>query len=164
MGGSSVLALSSLYRYDDHEEDDDHEGDQGGDQGDEEGRWQSGEEGPRQEDGGCHEEEGGRYLRSEDAQLVVGGYLRLQVCAPHRGDQEDLGLHQEELVEQRPHHQAGRDAQGHLPGCEPRYAQDGLVRLQALVLRSWGAPATQPKSSDVAPGSGVAAARVALEY
>merc|ERR1711904_738133 len=58
MGGSSVLALSSLYRYDDHEEDDDHEGDQGGDQGDEEGRWQSGEEGPRQEDGGCHEEEG----------------------------------------------------------------------------------------------------------
>merc|ERR1712118_307000 len=60
----------------------------------------------------------------------------------HRGDQEDLGLHQEELVEQRPHHQAGRDAQGHLPGCEPRYAQDGLVRLQALVLGSWGAPAT----------------------
>merc|ERR1712118_361986 len=104
MGGSSVLALSSLYRYDDHHEDDgydheeadDHEGDQGGDQGDEEGRWQSGEEGPRQED----------------------------------------------VVEQRPHHQAGRDAQGHLPGCEPRYAQDGLVRLQALVLRSWGAPAT----------------------
>merc|ERR1712118_320906 len=50
MGGSSVLALSSLYRYDDHHEDDgydheeadDHEGDQGGDQGDEEGRWQSG--------------------------------------------------------------------------------------------------------------------------
>merc|ERR1712118_179956 len=83
---------------------------------------------------------------------------------PHRSNQGHLGLHQEELVEQRPHHQAGRGAQGHLPGREPRYAQDALVHLQALVLRPWGAPATQPKSSDVAPGSGVAAARVALVY
>merc|ERR1711924_318514 len=58
MGGSSVLTMGSLDRYDDdyedhgqdhgHGEADDHEGDEGGDQGDEESRWQGGVEGTRQ--------------------------------------------------------------------------------------------------------------------
>ena len=57
----------------------------------------------------------------------------LQACAPHRGDQEDLGLHQEELVEQRPHHQAGRGAQGHLPGGESAGLFRALCRFVNIV-------------------------------
>merc|ERR1719313_1631614 len=120
--GSSVCALASL---DHHDEDDDqghgqdHEGDGGGDQGDEEGRWQSREEGQWQEDGACHEEEGCRHFRTEEAQRGFGGHLRGQDHAAYRGDEEDLGLHQEELAQPGSHHQAGCEVEGHLPGCEP---------------------------------------------
>merc|ERR1712118_568584 len=60
--------------------------------------------------------------------------------AAYRGDEEDLGLHQEELAQPGSHHQAGCEVEGHLPGCEHRHAEDGWVREQALVLRPWGSP------------------------
>merc|ERR1712118_529127 len=85
MGGSSVCALASLDHHDDDDqghgqdhEDDGYEGDQGGAQGDEEVRWQSREEGQWQEDGACHEEEGCRHFRTEEAQRGFGGHLRGQ--------------------------------------------------------------------------------------
>merc|ERR1711907_233993 len=77
------------------------------------------EEGQWQEDGACHEEEGCRHFRTEEAQRVFGGHLRGQDHAAYRGDEEDLGLHQEELAQPGSHHQAGCEVEGHLPGCEP---------------------------------------------
>merc|ERR1712224_378155 len=57
----------------------------------------------------------------------------------YRGDEEDLGLHQEELAQPGSHHQAGCEVEGHLPGCEHRHAEDGWVREQAL-LETLGEP------------------------
>merc|ERR1712094_39690 len=50
---------------------------------------------------------------------------------------KDLGVHQEEQPQPGPDHQAGCQAQGYLPGVEPRHAQDGGPRQQTLVLRPW---------------------------
>merc|ERR1712118_607744 len=36
--------------------------------------------------------------------------------------------------------QAGLDLEGHLPGSEPRHAQDGQAHQQAPVLRPWASP------------------------
>merc|ERR1719311_292947 len=91
--------LYPLDRYDDddgydHEEGDADEGDHEGLEGDEEGR---------------------RAFRPEDSEPCVGGDLRWEVDGSHGGDEEDLGLHQEERFEQRAHYQARLDAQGDLP-------------------------------------------------
>merc|ERR1712224_379833 len=142
-----VCALASLDHHDEDDdqghgqdhEDDGYEGDQGGAQGDEEGRWQDREEGRWQKECACHEEEGCRHFRAEEAQRCFGGHLRGQDHAAYRGDEEDLGLHQEELAQPGSHHQAGCEVEGHLPGCEHRHAEDGWVR-EPLVLRPWGIP------------------------
>merc|ERR1719311_775748 len=112
--------LYPLDRYDDddgydHEEGDADEGDHEGLEGDEEGSRQDRLEGCWQEERGGHEEEGRRAFRPEDSEPCVGGDLRWEVDGSHGGDEEDLGLHQEERFEQRAHYQARLDAQGDLP-------------------------------------------------
>merc|ERR1712072_659345 len=87
-----------------------------------------------------HEEGGEGHLRPEDAEPCPCGDLRCEVVASHGGDEEDLGLHQEERVEQRPDHQARCDVEGDLPGVEYRHLEDGWLREQAPVVRPWASP------------------------
>ena len=47
-----------------------------------------GEEGRWQEECACHEEEGCRHFRTEEAQRGFGGHLRGQDHAAYRGDEE----------------------------------------------------------------------------
>ena len=47
-----------------------------------------GDEGRWQEECACHEEEGRRHLRPEEAQRCFGGHLRGQDHAAYRGDEE----------------------------------------------------------------------------
>ena len=51
-----------------------------------------GEEGQWQEDGACHEEEGCRHFRTEEAQRCFGGHLRGQDHAAYRGDEEGQSI------------------------------------------------------------------------
>ena len=51
-----------------------------------------GEEGRWQEECACHEEEGRRHLRPEEAQRCVGGHLRGQDHAAYRGDEEGQSI------------------------------------------------------------------------
>merc|ERR1712159_946274 len=88
--------------------------------------------GSGKEERGGDEEEGRGYLCPEDSEPGPGGDLRWQVDGPHRSYEEDLGVHQEGRVEQRAGDQAGRQAEGYLPGCEPRHVEDGRLREQAL--------------------------------
>ena len=57
---------------------------------------QQGEEGGWRQARGGHEEGGQGHLRAEDAVAGPGGDLRQEGDAAHRGDEADLGLHQEE--------------------------------------------------------------------
>merc|ERR1712093_805245 len=128
----------------------------------EEGGGQEGDEGSRKEECACHEEEGHWHLRAQGSFAGVGDHLLCEEVAAHRGDKEDLGLHQEELLESGPHDQAGFHPESHLPGGEHRHAQDGRLRQQAPVVSPWASPGDSAEEFHVAPGSRVATARVRL--
>ena len=51
-----------------------------------------GEEGRWQEECACHEEEGCRHFRTEEAQRGFGGHLRGQDHAAYRGDEEGQSI------------------------------------------------------------------------
>merc|ERR1719263_2087076 len=68
-------------------------------EGGEECGGQEGLEGSGQEECGGDEEGEEGYLCPEVSEPCLGGYLRWQQDASHRGDEEDLDLHQEVQVE-----------------------------------------------------------------
>merc|ERR1712072_745015 len=96
----SLRAFDPIFdRYDDHHEEGRDEGNVEEDHGGEEGGGQEGLEGSGQEECGGDEEGGVGYLCAEVSEPCLGGYLRWQQDASHRGDEEDLDLHQEVQVE-----------------------------------------------------------------
>merc|ERR1711869_95346 len=147
----SCACTCSLDRYDhqddegdghDHEDEeaDYHEGDEGLVEGNEEGPRQDGEESERKAPGFRHEEIGEGNFRAEEVvrRSCIG--VRREDCASHGGYEEDLGLHQEERVEQRPDHKTRLGVEGNFPCRLFGYAQDGRLCQQAPVLRPWGEP------------------------
>merc|ERR1712182_124918 len=95
----------------------------------------------------------------------MGGHLRWQVDAAHGGYEEAVGVHQEDLLEQRPGDQAGRHVEADHPGCEHRCFRCPRL-LASTSPRDLGpVPAIgPPKRYDAAPGSRVATSKVALVY
>merc|ERR1712224_131389 len=77
------------------------------------------EECPRDEEGWE------RHLRQEGPEPCFGGYLRREVASSHRGQEEDLGLHQVAQAQRGEDHQARQCAEGGVPGGEPRHVEDG---------------------------------------
>merc|ERR1712182_92143 len=126
------------------------------------GGGQEGEEGGRKGKCARDEEEGRWYFRAQGPFAGVGDHLRWEEDGAHGGYEEDLGLHQEEQP------QSGRTIKpdSTLKAIFPVASID-MLKIAGYVSkhlsRALGrAPAIQPKSSDVAPGSRVATSRVRL--
>merc|ERR1712078_328280 len=77
------------------------------------------------------------YLCAQDTFAGPRSHLRWKVDAAHGGDEEDLGVHQEEQAQRGPHHLAGREVEGGPPGGLLGYVEDGWLHQQALVVRPW---------------------------